>query len=117
MSDVVQPREAGAFGDCPECGSNDGYLNVGAEHWFHCREHETRWFVGVNLFSGWREESEEDWHRNVEVLANYTEVEPLLPSWARPSSREEFFEELRAKGWIDEGNGSLRNPAYEEGSL
>jgi hypothetical protein len=117
MSDVVQTRGAGLFGDCPERGSNDGYLNVIAEHWFHCREHATKWCAGANLFSGWREESEEDWRRNIELLADYTEVESPLPTRAHPRSREEFFEEMRAKGWIEEGDGSFRNPAYPEGSL
>jgi hypothetical protein len=38
---------------CPRCGRTDGYLNIksehGAEHWFFCREHKTRWHVGSNL--------------------------------------------------------------------
>lgn len=48
------------FGTCPECGSHDGYYNVGKAHWFVCHEHEVRWCVGSNLFSSWRTEDELD---------------------------------------------------------
>ena len=26
-------------GSCPKCGKSDGFLNLGKEHWFTCREH------------------------------------------------------------------------------
>jgi hypothetical protein len=91
------------------CGGNDGYLNVGPAHWFYCKEHGTRWCAGENLFSGWREESEEDWGRNAEDLAGYAEVEPLMPSWCRPISKEEWGQELRNEGWIEESPGTWRN--------
>ncbi len=46
------------FGTCPDCGDHDGYLSVGSGHWFYCRTHRTRWFIGSNLFSAWRDETE-----------------------------------------------------------
>ncbi len=39
------------YGCCPVCGMNDGYLNIGDEHWFHCWEHKKKWLFG----SGWFE--------------------------------------------------------------
>jgi hypothetical protein len=68
----------GPRGDCPMCGRNDGYLNIGRGHWFLCHAHRTKWFIGSNLFSSWREEDEETWVRNSALLANYEEVEPTM---------------------------------------
>jgi hypothetical protein len=62
------------FGGCPHCGRGDDYLNVGRSHWFVCREHKVKWLAGSNLFSSWREETEEDWRRNAATLAEYREV-------------------------------------------
>jgi len=47
------------FGACPVCGESDGCLNLGRDHWFYCDQHRTRWWIGSNLFSGWRDEDEE----------------------------------------------------------
>ncbi len=64
------------WGACPYCGSNDGYLNVGRTHWFICREHKIRWWVGCNIWPTWKHETEEDWTRNAALLADYAQVEP-----------------------------------------
>jgi hypothetical protein len=108
-------EEPDYFGGCPLCGGNDGYLNVGAAHWFYCQEHATRWCAGANLFSGWRQESEECWRKNAENLARYVEVEPLMPSWCCPISKEEWDQELRDEGWIEESPGVWRNPNVVRG--
>ena len=66
------------WGCCPECGLGASYfLNVGRDHWMVCKEDKTCWWVGANLFSAWREESEETWQRNAERLETYRQVEPL----------------------------------------
>ncbi len=65
------------FGGCPVCHSNDGYLNIGMDHWIVCDEHKMCWYVGSNLFSSWREETESDWERNRARLAGYEAVEPV----------------------------------------
>lgn len=65
------------FGACPHCGGSDEFLNVGGEHWFICRAHRKKWYVGENLFSGWRDESEATWQRNATTLSQYREIEPL----------------------------------------
>ena len=94
MGDVVQLREEpGYFGGCPKCGRNDGYLNVGKSHWFVCDEHKTTWFVGSNLFSSWREQSQEVWEENARQLSEYKDVEPLRPTAFRSTSREESLSE------------------------
>lgn len=76
-----RPTDDGAdyFGGCPSCGRNNGYLNYHSDHWFVCREHRTRWLAGSNLFSDWREESEDDWRRNRAAIEDYADVEPVYP--------------------------------------
>jgi hypothetical protein len=63
------------FGWCPQCGRQDGSLNIGRAHYFICHAHRTRWPVGSNLFSSWREENETIWKRNHELLLTYREVD------------------------------------------
>lgn len=67
------------FGVCPECFRGDGFLNIGRDHWFHCRTHKLKWHVGSNLFSAWRHESESRWAENAELLAGYRGVEEYHP--------------------------------------
>jgi hypothetical protein len=66
------------FGNCPECGRTDGCLSIGPDHWYYCRVHQTKWWVGSNLFSGWRAPPEEDWARNDATPSDWREVRPLL---------------------------------------
>jgi ssDNA-binding Zn-finger/Zn-ribbon topoisomerase 1 len=56
------------FGVCPKCHKTDGYINIGRGHWFYCKEHKNRWFVGENLFSTWRDQSEEEQRRIYDEL-------------------------------------------------
>ena len=67
------------FGACPLCSErrNDGFLNVRRLQWFVCHTHRVKWCVGENMFRAWRFESEEIWRANFEMLAEYTEVEPI----------------------------------------
>lgn len=87
MGDVIQLPEANYFGDCPKCGRTDGYLNIGCDHWFVCDRHKTKWYIGSNLFSCWKEETPETWLKNQDKLAYHREVKPL-----RRSSQSEFEE-------------------------
>jgi hypothetical protein len=71
------------FGWCPTCGESDGYLNVGRDHWYHCKKHRVRWCVGSNLFDSWRRETEANWDRNWAELESYSEVaDPHVPTAA-----------------------------------
>ena len=65
------------FGACPACGSVDERLNVEKCHWYVCHEHKVAWYVGDNLFSNWRHETDVDWQRNADTLKDYQEIEPL----------------------------------------
>lgn len=67
------------FGGCPECGKTNGFINNGPEHWFTCDRHRTKWHGGSNLFSGWREETEEGRFRNRDRLSQYRTVEAIYP--------------------------------------
>ena len=81
MDNVLQfkpkPTTDETFGGCPHCGRNNGYLNVGRDHWFICDRHKTKWLAGSNLFTGWRDEGEEIWKKNRFKLAGYMVVEPM----------------------------------------
>jgi hypothetical protein len=74
----IDHNEADPFGVCPICGNNDGYVNVGRNHWFFCAEHKTKWWGGSNLFSSWREQTEEEMRRIYEEvgLGEFKRVEP-----------------------------------------
>ena len=55
----------------------DGYLNVHKSHWGICRSCGTKWPIGSDLFSSWKNETKEDWGRNAELLSDLTEVQPI----------------------------------------
>jgi hypothetical protein len=68
------------FGGCPTCGGCDGYLNLRRDHWMVCHACKTRWVIGANLFSSWRDETEADWERNYLLLSGYRQVKPIRPA-------------------------------------
>ena len=74
-----KPEDIDYFGGCPRCWRNNGYLNVGPQHWFVCHEHRVKWLAGENLFSTWRDESNIDWQGNAARIARYREVAPVRP--------------------------------------
>lgn len=86
------------FGGCPECGGDDGYLNVGRDHWMFCETHRTRWLFGSNLFSSWRHETEEEWEANRRKLAEFRVVEPRFHRLAidEERNRKERQAEMQA---------------------
>ena len=65
------------FGNCPKCRRNDGYLNIGREHWFICKKHKVKWYAGSSIFPGWLKETETVWRQNAILLSSYLEVEPV----------------------------------------
>jgi hypothetical protein len=75
------------FGGCPVCLSNNGYLNIGRNHWFYCTAHRVKWNRGENLFSTWRMENEEDWRKNQELLTDYETVQPVFPPWPEEEAK------------------------------
>lgn len=73
----MHPRSDRLLGLCPMCGRNDGYANIGKDHWAVCHEDSNKWLVGRNLFSSWMYEDESVWERNRSMLDNYHTVEPV----------------------------------------
>ncbi len=75
---VIADASNSYWGVCPECHKNDGTLNIGRSHWYFCKEHKTRWFVGANLFSTWKDQTEEEQRKIYDTLAfdTFTDVEP-----------------------------------------
>jgi hypothetical protein len=46
---------------------------------FHCTEHRVSWIFGANLFSGWRDETEEEQREKYKLIEDFERVEPLWP--------------------------------------
>jgi hypothetical protein len=69
------------FGICPACLKSDGSVNIRSEHWYHCAEHRVKWCVGANLFSHWKDEDDEIWQKNFELIKDFTEIRPLNPEY------------------------------------
>jgi hypothetical protein len=65
------------FGGCPKCGRTGVYVDIGSDHYNVCEEHRVYWYVGSNLFSSWREGTEEEWEENQRTLADWTNVSPI----------------------------------------
>ena len=66
------------WGACPDCHRTDGYINIGREHWFYCMEHKSCWYIGWNLFSSWRDQTEEEQRRIFDELdfESFDVIEP-----------------------------------------
>jgi hypothetical protein len=80
-------------GSCPECGKAEAF-NIHKVNMAGCRKHKICWQVGINLYSGWRQESEERWKENADLLATFREIpitEAVYPE------NEKNARDLRAK--------------------
>ena len=82
MQRTAAERDLGlkAFGVCPTCRKTDGYANVGKLHIFFCRQHKVRWRVGINLFSSWKDQTEDEQRHIYDTvgLGDFTEIEPYM---------------------------------------
>jgi len=84
---VEQDLKAGRLdylGSCPECFQFGEYFqitcrNINRQHFMCCDKHKVFWHIGSNLFSNWREETEEVWQENRDLLSQYTEVAEWHP--------------------------------------
>jgi hypothetical protein len=59
---------------CQECGRMSQHINVGRNHWGVCTDHGTAWWIGSNLFSGWKSETEAVWAANRKILEGFRVV-------------------------------------------
>lgn len=64
-------------GCCPACGKSDGFVNLGKEHWFICREHKMKWFGGSDLIEDWKDQTIAQALSVKALLEGYTEVVPF----------------------------------------
>jgi hypothetical protein len=66
------------FGGCPECGGNEGWVNIGRSHWMFCKRHKLTWSVGSNLFSSWRGQTEEEQRKIYDQvgMSSFNEITP-----------------------------------------
>jgi hypothetical protein len=54
---------------CPECGGGDGrVINVGPAQVAFCSKHRVKWVIGSNLFSSWRNQTEDEQRRIYDEL-------------------------------------------------
>ena len=82
------------FGVCPRCHHTDGYVNAGSTHIFICREHKTRWIVGSNLMSSWRNETQDEQRALYDQIGvgEFEEVYPYCSDlWTGPSASGTIF--------------------------
>jgi hypothetical protein len=80
------------FGECPICHGNDGCRSIGPDHWYSCDTHRTKWCIGSNLFSGWKELTRDECLQNAAHLAGYREVKP-----SRLASPEQIAREAASR--------------------
>ena len=65
------------FWGCPHCPLDRGpenIYNAGKSHQAACHTHRTTWWLGSNLFSGWKEETEEEQRERWREIEGYEEV-------------------------------------------
>jgi hypothetical protein len=70
------------FGACPQCQKTDGYTNIGPHQWFFCKTHKVKWWAGTNIFSDWRDETEDEQRANYGGigLGEFKHIEPIYYS-------------------------------------
>jgi hypothetical protein len=89
------------FGVCPNCGRTDGYINVGRGHWFFCKEHKVTWLAGTNLFSAWRDETE-DHQRKIFDELDFGSFETVEPVYAAVGEERAEYDKIKALALVDE---------------
>lgn len=79
MNETYIKDDTSYFGECPECGRSDGYTNTGKVHWGYCARHKAMWLIGVNLFSSWMDETEQEQRAAFDAIgmAEFEHVEPV----------------------------------------
>jgi len=66
------------FWGCPECPPSrgpDAIYNAGKAHRAACHTHRTTWLLGSNLFSAWREESEQEQRDRWREIEDYRDLD------------------------------------------
>ncbi len=79
LDNIEGPSGRETLTGCPDCGRNDGALNVGRGYWFVCHLHEVKWFAGYAAFLGPFQQPEEAFLANNQILSRYAHVGPPEP--------------------------------------
>jgi len=77
------------FGVCPKCFFVGECLHVGKSAWYCCPCCGVKWFVGENVFSDWRDMTDEEFKENSELLETYEIVEPVHGEKDAPKEKED----------------------------
>lgn len=59
---------------CVRCGESCAFRNIGRQHWFFCEICRIKWCAGENLFSGWREQTDEVFEENWTSLKDFEDL-------------------------------------------
>jgi hypothetical protein len=90
-------------------------INVGRIHWMICETHKTKWWLGSNLLSSWRDQTEDEQRAiyDAKGVGTFDEVEPYHP----PPTEVEIAEraEAKAKQAVEDSKQAekLKNILYE----
>ncbi len=75
--ELEHPGSEPMIGVCPECGLASGCLKIGAQTWYYCDEHQTRWHAENSHTAPQNQPHDgEAWRANAEKLAAYQIVKP-----------------------------------------
>lgn len=72
------------WGGCPTCERHDGYINIGRGHWFYCAEHKVCWWVGSNLFSSWKDQTDAEQRAEYDAVG-FEGMREIKPKHVCPS--------------------------------
>lgn len=76
---VATAAGAHPFSGCPRCPPGNGpddIYNLGPRHVGACHAHRVVWAIGSNLFSGWRDETEEKQRARWREVEDYERMGP-----------------------------------------
>lgn len=73
--DSQQQMDRGDSTVCVRCSKPTCWIrNIGRQHWAYCEGCHLKFVVGENLFSSWREQTEEEWKKNWEFLKDFEDL-------------------------------------------
>lgn len=76
LPNFLQPKEY-TFGACKKCHSEGIHFNIERLNMVACENCKTQWEIGSNLFSGWKNETEDIWNENTRKYGDYEMIEPI----------------------------------------
>ena len=113
---------------CPKCNAPvSDYMNVGKAHFGLCHTCRLHFFAGANLFSSWRDQSEEEQreiHNGWVVEKNYRqwtdpmtvdEAKVLLTTCVRSELRDHAFGDMEVT-WLDKQGNVVADGYYGSSS-